>query len=271
MGIIITATKLWQDGVLSLGGCPVSINCELLAGLSPRTAWLKPEGGCCGDANGIYGLTLQRPPAGTIGVLEGVWVELLDGSGMLLDADAVASVRNGCNACCGATPTIPGRYNGVFPTIADLVPATYTFTRVDEGDIYAIERVALDYLRKAIPGTVVRTTYDAGTSTSTYTFSAYFEPVFLGTDTKTGETSKVFDSNTPPTLAGAEILNLTMTADGVQIVPVLTAANLAALVAAATASAAYNVKGTYSAVGGKVRLTTTVVNQAVLVVGKQNP
>lgn len=267
--MIITAIKMWQDGVFAPSGCTVNLNCELFASRSPRAAWLKPENGCCGSQPGVYGLTLQQPNPTTQGVLQGVWIDMLDGTGILIDAATVASVADACNGCCGTTPVIAGQYNGVFPTAADLVPATYTFTRVDDGDIYAIQRVNLDYLYKAIPGTVNRSSYNSSTSTSTYTFSSYYEPVFLGTDTKTGETSKVFDSNTPPTLTGGQVLTLTIIADGVAISPVLTGADLAALVTAATGNTNYSSKGTYSSVGGKLRFTTTTVNQASVTVGKQ--
>jgi len=271
MGNIITGKKLWQNGDFFANGCDINFNCDDLDGGTPVDAWLVPERGCCGETDSMYGMTMQAPSPTKPGTLQGVFVSFKGGGGVLLDAAAVDDIKSACNACCGTVPdAIAGRYNGTFPSTADLVAATYTFTRVDNNTLYDVQRVMLDYMGYAIPGTVTRTGYNSGTSTSTYTFSAYYEPVFRSGDTKTGETSKVFDSNTPPTLGANEELTLDLIADGVQITPTLAGATVAALVTAATGNANYSAKGTYTSNAGKVRLTTTVVNQAQLIVGKRS-
>jgi hypothetical protein len=264
---LITATKLWYDGELAIGACPASFNCNTFTGTTPRAAWLTPIPGCVGST--AYALNLAMPVPLPAGTLEGVWLEFINGTGMMVDAVSVQAVMTACNACCGATTIVAPRYSGVFPVPAPLEFSVYTFTREDQGDWYAYNSASLAYWPQWIPGTFNKISHDDETGITTYTMACYFPPIYINGDTEVSHTSRVFTSNTVPTAGGGQTLVMTVIADGTTLFPPLTGANAAALVSAATASSVYNTKGTYATSTGKITLTSqTVVTGQITVQAK---
>jgi hypothetical protein len=90
------------------------------------------------------------------------------------------------------------------------------------------------------------------------------KPVKSGVISITIATS--FDSNAAPSLAAGEQFSLVVTADGITY-PAVTGAALADVVTAAQANAALSTLGQYAAItGNKIRLTSTTVSNASLVI-----
>jgi len=266
--MIFTANKLWYDGELAVGMCPAPFNCELLVGATPRDAFLVPSGGNCGVPD--YNLSLSRPNPYPSATLQGVWLELRGGKGMMIDAISAQDVIAACDACCGAAPVIAPRYDGTLPSPPPPVAATYQFTRTDYGDWYAYNKASLDYWDQYISGTFNRVSYVAGVST--YSLQAYKDPIWIAGDTVTSETPRLFVSNVAPTLIGTNVYNMTVTINGVNLSPILTGATVAALQTALSGNATYSALGTWTVVGGNtIQLSSTTVDLAQLVIGQQAP
>ncbi|MFX1709081.1 hypothetical protein PV783_34255 [Chitinophaga sp. CC14] len=267
MSNLLTVNKLWYNGELVEGACETVLNCQQLSGFTPKNVWLVPQAGCC---NGMgYGLSLSQPPDDIQGVLQGVMVQTQDGELMVIDALSAQAIVDGCNACCDTTVVIEPRYNGTFPDVPDGVPATYTFTREDDGNYLANYRASMDYFGQYINNTFNRNSYDAATGTSTYSFQAYKDPTYIDGDTQTGETARVFVSNAAPAVGAGETLSLTVTVGNQDIEPALTGATVSALTTAATGDADYNTLGTFAVQGSnQIKLTSSTVDLAVLVIRK---
>lgn len=242
-----------------VGACNVYslINSQLVAG-QPRQAWIFPNG------YGYQTLTFKDPQK--VGALTGVWLTE-NGVGMLVDG-TIDDVATKLSACCGDTPEqVTPVYNGVFPGQDAPVAATYTFTRVDDGDISAMQDFALAYLTWLIPGTLQRTSSTGSPLTSTYTFQSYTDPVPQGNDIKTGETARLFLSNVPAALTGGQTYSLHVSKNGDVVGGAVAAkASLAAVASGATADSVLGAYGTWSVVSGAIQLSTTTVDGIQLTV-----
>lgn len=275
---LVTAKKLWDSGSF-VGNCTAAfpVNCDKIAGSSPRYAWLVPVGGCCG-ATGDYQLTMSNPnPAATdgasdilnanAGILKGIWVETEGGKGALYDVLNPQEIIDACNACCdaeGAAVEIAARYDNTFPAVADIEPTTFTITRADNGTAYDLQRARLDYLGQHIEGTFNRTAYAGGNST--YTFQARGDAHKIGADTVV-ETARTFDSNSVAAGGAGNHYAVTAVLNGTTL-PLFEddAYNAVSdLVTALNADATWNAYGTWSAASASVlRLTSTVVTTATI-------
>jgi hypothetical protein len=263
MGVIFKASVLYQNEEF-LGNCTTlqSFNCALMQG-TPRLAWLVQS-----DGIEQYKVTFTNP--NDINALQGVWVSI-DGLGTLLNVATVDLVINACNACCGSTPSLASAYDSI-PAYIPPVAATYTMTREEDNGAVAFQDFNLDYMKYIIPGTLLRTGYTSGRAT--YTFSSYKDPVPLGPDVLhsstadllTGETARVFNSNTVGALPGG-MTNyvLTVNADGT-IYPSVQATTLAGVVTAANTAMGTTPGGTFTQASGVVTLTTTSVYGAILTI-----
>lgn len=274
---LVTARKLWESGTF-LGDCATAfvLNCKQINMNGPRLAWLVPVGGCCG-LTGQYQLTMQNPNPGNdgannaAGIIQGVWVEGVNGSGggALYDALTVAEITDACNACCdasGAVTVVAPKYNGTFPDVADVTPTLFTFTRADNGGVLDMQRFMLDYLGQYVEGTVIRTAYSGGNST--YTFTAKDDPSKIGTDTYV-ETARTFDSNSVAAGGAGNHYTLQVVSDGTtQTLLDDDAYNtIALLVTAAQADGTLGALGTWIAQSASViRLSSTSVKTATLTI-----
>lgn len=220
----------------------------VLVNSDPKVAWIFPNG------YGYYQLTFTDPQNSR--ALTGVWIT--EGAqGQLIDG-ALADVQTLLSA---GTGTVTPIYNGVFPTVVDPTATQYTFTRVDDGDIGAMQDFMLAYLPWVIPGTLQRSSYSTGTST--YTFNSYTDPIPQGNDAKTGEVARVFDSNSGGSLTSGNKWSLVAFINGSQVGPKVSGTTdgaLSTLVTALTADTAYGALGTWSTTGTLIRLTTTTVD-----------
>lgn len=268
---LIMARKLWYDGELAIGNCEAVFNCDTFIGTSPRNVWLTPINNCVGNTAYALNLSLPNPLPG--GSLQGVWLEFANGTGMVIDALSVEDVVTACNACCGTTTSVPPRYGGLIPVPFPLVASTYTFTRVDDGGWYAYNKASLDYWPGWITNTFSRISHDDTTGVTTYSFSAYREPVWIDTDTFVSATPRVFTSNVAPTLLGGQVYRLTVNADGANLVPSISATTVPNLVTAATGRAAYSALGTYAAINTntQITLTSSTVDQGGLTITAVTP
>jgi len=234
----------------------VALNADKF-GSDIRQAFLSPVG------DGYYGISFGDPQKP--GTLNGVWA-IVDGQGLVIDAASVDEVIDALNGCCGDDPVITPQYNGEFPSEFEAQAATYTFTRVDDGDASAMLDFQRDYDDNGnfIPSGFLRTAYDANTRVSTYQFKAYRDPAPHGNDIKTGETNRVFTSDAAGALGAGQQYQLQVFVNGVRIDTPLTGATLNALVTAANAGDQYNDYGTYATSGGKITLSSSTTNGATL-------
>ena len=234
------------------------INSALVVG-TPRQAWIAP------NIYGYWTLTFKDPQVPQ--ALTGIWVTEAgtDGEGALIDG-SLSDVQAGLSACCSSTPVVIAPfYNGVFPPLTAPVPATYTYTRTDDGSVSDLEDFLLAYARWVIPNTIQRSSYSGGVST--YVFQSYTAPTPQGNDSQTGATARIFTSNVPAALTGGQTYTFRALVNGDPLGPDLTGmASLAAIVTAANASTAYNAAGTYSSVGGAIQLSSTTVTNAYMTV-----
>lgn len=263
MGNIITVRRLWDNGELAVGSCTTAIQCDQITGASPRNAWLTPVPGCPSPSG--YALNLSYPgfpqPSGPLpaGTLLGVWLEFLDGTGMVVDAISVQAIVDACNGCCGGTGAVQPRYNGNIPVPPPLVARTYTISRIDQGSDYSYDRMQLDYWPGYISGTFNKISHNTTTGVTVYSFEAYTPPILIGADILVSTSPAVIVSNPLPTPGGGQVLVLSLTTQDGTVVPKLTAANAAALVAAASTSALYNTWGTWTSTPPTITLTSTNV------------
>lgn len=263
MGNLITVRRLWDNGELAVGSCTTAIQCDQITGASPRNAWLTPVPGCPSPSG--YALNLSYPgypqPAGPLpaGTLLGVWIEFLDGTGMVVDAISVQAIIDACNGCCGGTGVVAPRYNGVIPVPPPLVSRTYTISRIDSGGDYAYQRMELDYWPGYISSTFMKISHDTTTGVTVYSFEAYNPPILIGADILVSTSPAVITTGPVPTLSAGQSMVLTLTTQDGTVVPKLAGANAAALIAAASTSALYNVWGTWSAVPAPISLSSTTL------------
>lgn len=262
--VIVQASVLYQNEEF-LGICPTpkSFNCDRVQG-TPRAAWLIQSP----DSYEQYRVTFDNP--NDVNALTGVWISY-DGVGFFLNAASVAAWVTACNTCCGSSPVVAPLY-ATLPLYIQPLAATYTITREEDNSSVAFDDFARDYLKYIISGTLLKTAYSGGRAT--YTFSSYKDPIPLGPDVLhsttadivTGETSRVFTSNTVATSpGGGNSYFMAVNADGVQEA-VLENATLAGLVTAANADAKLGALGTWSTASGTMILTTTAVYGARIVV-----
>jgi hypothetical protein len=250
MDNIITVRRLWDNGELAVGFCPVSVQCSMLTGATPRNVWLTPVPNCLVPSGYVPNLSAPDPlPAGTI---LGVWLEFLDGTSMAVDAISVQAVINACNACCGGTGEVASRYGGLIPSPAPCVASTYVISRSDQGDDYAYQRMSLDYWGNGgagsyISGTFLKLSHDPATGLTQYSFQSCINPTLQGTDTLISSTPQTVISNAGVVAPGGGAqLVLTFTNQNGPVVPKITATTPALLVTALNASALYNTYGTWS-------------------------
>jgi hypothetical protein len=265
MSVNFKAGVLYQNEEF-IGNCTTlqSFNCALMIG-TPRVAWLVQS-----DGEEQYEVTFYNPLDNN--ALQGVWISI-GPLGTLLNVASVDTVINACNACCGSTPVLALAYTSI-PAYVPGQLATYTMTRQEDGSAVAFEDFSLDYMKYIYPGTLLRTAYNSSTGIATYTFQSYKDPIPLGpdvlhsqiADVLTGETPRVFNSNTVATSpGGGNSYYMAVQADGV-IEPVLENATLAGLVTAANASGVLGPLGTWSTAGGIMTLTSTSVYGAIITV-----
>lgn len=262
--VIFQAQKLYENEEF-LGDCPAGtvggFNCDLMQG-TPRLAWLIRS-----DAFEQFKVTFTNPKDNN--ALQGVWVSI-GGLGTLLNVATVAEVIAACNSCCGSTPNLAAKY-ATIPVFLDPVAATYTMTREEDNSEVAFGDFSRDYLKYIIPGTLLRTAYSGGRAT--YTFSSYRDPVPQGPDVLhsttpdllTGETARVFNSNTIGALGGSQQYSMNVSADGIDYPVLLNATSLASLVTAANARADLAALGTWTQASGVVTLTSSVIYGARIV------
>lgn len=240
------------------------INCDQLKNTA-KAAWLTFN-------DGIIPVQLVFKDPLEDDAIKGVWLDIA-GRGILIDG-AVDDFVSKCNSCCGENAVVTPVYNGVYPTSVAPVAKTYTVTRTDNGTLWDTENVALNYLKYAIPGSTQRTSRNNSTGVSTYTFQSYkFNVVPQAQNNNQApdtlvQTPMTFDSNVPAALAGNQYsftLKVNNALKGTPT-PVLNATSLAALATALNANATYAAYGSYSVVAGAIRLTTTVVDNAVLAI-----
>lgn len=266
---LIQARKLWENGTF-VGDCATvfSFPCGRFTGSTPRLAWLVPNSGCCGTPEGW---TLQlNSPYPTLaentahGILQGVWLEY-DGIGVLIDATDVANVVTLCNECCGEASAATARYNGTFPSVADIEPTLFTVVREDEGSQLAFQRAMLDYLGQYIEGTFQRTGYAGGEST--YTMQSRGTVTPIGDDTVT-ETPRVFLSNAPGAPGGGNHLVANATINGIAQPELAsnTYDTMSLLLTAVQGNATWAAWGTWSLDTGALKLSSTTADTASIVV-----
>lgn len=262
---LIKARKLWENGEF-LGDVVTQFNftCDLITNSTPRQGWLVPTEGCCGNPV-FYSLTLTDPKR--TDAIAGVWIEF-DNNGVLIDAETVAEVVDKCNGCCGDAPAIDARYDGKFPMIGKDVKqaTTYQITRADDGSAQAEQRMRLAYLGEYIEGTFAKVS--ATGASSVYSFKAYKDPRPKGADVISSEVARTFKSGVPVALGAGEQYELTVVADGKELAPKKTGADVAALAAAATADAVYNALGTWTVVTGELVFTSTKTTEALVSIEK---
>lgn len=262
--VTVQAYVLYQNEEF-LGICPTpkAFNCSRIQG-TPRAAWLIQSP----DSYEQYRVTFDNPF--DVNALTGVWISY-DGVGFFLNIANVAALVTGCNTCCGSSPIIAQQYT-TLPLFIQPVAATYTVTRQEDNSSVAFDDFARDYLKYIISGTLLKTGFSAGIAT--YTFQSYKDPIPLGpdvlhssiADVVTGETSRVFTSNTVATTPGSgNSYFMAVNADGV-VETVLENATLAGLVTAANADSKLGALGTWSTASGTMILTTTAVYGARIVV-----
>jgi hypothetical protein len=264
---VVQGKLLFQNGeFVGLAAMDINIPGERLTNNTPRKGWLTKVVPCCGEGDTTYQLHLEDPK--DAGAISGVWVEF-DGQGVLIDgtlADAIAKI----NDCCGEDKTIVPVYNGVFPADPAQQLVEYTLDRIDDGTLRAEQKMRLDYFNEYKEGTFFKTAHDANTGHTTYKFSAYKDPVPQGTDTVTGEVARVFDSNIPGALAdGTDQYKLTANFDGVDVEYTGAAGQtLTQFAAALEADGVLTLWGAWTQNGGALRLTTTTVTNANMIVSK---
>lgn len=266
---LIQARKLWENGTF-VGDCPTlfSFPCGRFSGGTPRLAWLVPQPGCCGSPEG-WTLQLNSPYPTLVentanGILQGVWIEY-DGYGVLIDAITVANVTDICNECCGEASVVTPRYNGVFPSVADIEPTLWTIVRTDEGSQLSLQRAMLDYLGQYIEGTFARTGYAGGDSTYTMQSTGTVHPI--GTDTST-ETARTFDSNAPgaPGVGNHLVANATINGIAQPQLDDDAYDAMSDVLTAVQGNATWAAWGTWTLVSGALHLSSTTANTASIVV-----
>lgn len=275
MGNLITVRRLWDNGELAVGSCTISIACDQMTGSTPRNAWLTPVPGCPSPSG--YALSLAYPgipyPNGPLpaGTLLGVWIELLDGSGLVVDAISVQAVIDACNGCCGGTGVVAPRYGGIIPVPPPLIARTYTISRIDQGSDYSYDRMQLDYWPGYISGTFNKISHNPTTGVTVYSFEAYTPPILMGADILVSTSPAVIVSNTVPTPGGGQVLVLAFTNQNGLVVPKITAASAVLLVGAASTNALYNAWGTWTNTPPTITLTSTNVTAGSILVTAVTP
>lgn len=275
MGNLITVRRLWDNGELAVGSCTTAIACDQLTGGTPRNAWLTPVPGCASPSG--YSLSLSYPgypqPNGPLpaGTLLGVWLEFLDGTGMVVDAISVQAIIDACNGCCGGTGAVQARYNGTIPVPPPLVLRTYTISRIDQGSDYSYDRMQLDYWPDYASGSFMKISHDAATGVTVYSFQAYTPPILIGADVLVSTGPGVITSNDVPTLTGSQVMVLTLTTQDGTVVPKISAATAILLVGAASTNALYNAWGTWTNTPPKITLTSTNLTAGAITVTAVTP
>jgi hypothetical protein len=266
----VTARKIWENGSF-MGNCETTFAfpCSHFSNSTPRLGWVVPFGGCCGVQQG-YALAGGNPnpgnPAANVlaGVIEGVWIEY-DGHGVLIDATDVANVVGVCNACCGGSAAATARYDGVFPTAADIADTQWQFTRTDNGSMYDFQRASLAYQGQYTEGSFVKVSHVGGVST--YRFMSNQEITGHTGDTFT-ESARVFNSNDMGTIAAGNHFIANAVINGVTM-PTLDDDGYdtaALLLTAVQGNATWAAHGTWSLSGTILRLTSTTAVAANIVI-----
>lgn len=167
----------------------VTITCENLSAYSPRQVWLQrwlaPGDGTLIMYQPTFQLTSADVAAYGANLIQGLWIQTLDGVPVMIDVLDLQTFLTACNGCCDDDVPVPitPYYSTGVPSFTYPTTTSYCIARVDDGSADAFNNFALDY--NPLQGINIVQMRSHASGISYYDVTSAIVPVPLGTDVVT--------------------------------------------------------------------------------------